>query len=121
MPISRDAGPSRASATATPTTRLTRLPIGSRFAAGSSPAAPSRQGLTALPRLAPSTSANAASGVTMPRAAKLITSSTTATEECAAQVRIAARITSTSGCAAAAPSSRLKLGTFSKAVNSDSS
>ena len=66
-------------AAATPITRLRRLPSGTRRAAGSSPVAPSSTGLIAVPRLAPSTSAKAASGGTVPFAAKDITTSTTVT------------------------------------------
>ncbi|KAG1436465.1 hypothetical protein G6F57_020652 [Rhizopus arrhizus] len=43
----------------TPSTRVNRLPSGSRRAAGSSPVTPSIIGLMAVPRLAPSTSAKA--------------------------------------------------------------
>ena len=45
-----------------PTTRLIRLPIGRRFAAGSPLTPLSIRGLIAVPRLAPRTSANAACG-----------------------------------------------------------
>ena len=111
--ISRLIGPSSASPSTTPISRLTRLPTGSRFAAGSPPIAPSISGLSAVPRLAPSTSANAASGGTTPFAANETMSSTTATLECAAQVNAAARITSISGWVAIAPSSNRRLGTSS--------
>ena len=73
-----------------PTSRLMRLPTGSRRLAGSPRTPASISGLMALPRLAPSTSASAASGVTNCENASDITSSTTATLECAAQVSAAA-------------------------------
>ena len=101
--------------------RLSRLPIGRRRATGSSPDTPSRIGLIAVPRLAPSTRAKAASGGTAPLAANDITSSTTATEECAAQVRPAATSTSSTGSVVIAPSTRRRLGTSSYGVTSETS
>ena len=72
--------------------------------------------MIALPRLAPSTSAKAASGGTTPLAASDITSSTTATLECAAQVNAAATTMAISGSVAMLPSSSRRLGTSSNGV-----
>ncbi len=94
----------------TPRQRLSRLPSGRRFEAGSPATAPSISGLIAEPRLAPSTSAKAASGETVLLAAKEPASRTMATEECAAQVRPAASITSSTGSVETAPKKDWKLG-----------
>ena len=104
---------SSASPSATPTSRFSRLPTGTRFAAGSPPGAPSSSGLSAEPRLAPSTRAKAACGGTTPCVANDIVNSTVATLECAAQVIAAAMITSMTGCVATAPIKRRRLGTSS--------
>ena len=96
--ISTPSRSSSASATTQPSARFSRLPTGSRRATGSSPDTPSSTGLMAVPRLAPSTSAKAACGGTTPLDASDMTSSTTATEECAAQVSSAASSMSNTGC-----------------------
>ena len=73
------------------------LPTGSRRLAGSPRVPLSMSGLMALPRLAPSTSASAASGVTKCDSASDMMRSTTATLECAAQVSAAAISTQRTG------------------------
>ena len=93
--------------------RFNRLPTGSRFAAGSPLPELSRSGISAAPRLAPSTSAKAACGGITPLAAKEAINSTVATLECAAQVKAAAKITSMTGCVAIAPINSRRLGTSS--------
>lgn len=112
---------SAAKASATPASRLTRLPPGSRRPAPSSLAAPSSTRLTAAPRFAPSTRANAACGGTTPLAARVMISRMMATLECAAQVSKAASNTAMTGSVATLPSSIHRLGTSSYGVNRSSS
>ncbi len=91
--------------------------MGSRRAARSAPWPPSITGLTALPRLAPRTSARAAAGVTTPAWAKDMISRTTARLEWAAQVRIAAMSTLRIGSPVMADKRSRTSGAFSAGVN----
>ena len=75
----------KGSASTQPRRRLARLPTGRRRASRS-PEAAARSGLRALPRLAPSTMARAATGVTRPASATEAMTSTAAMLECMAQV-----------------------------------
>ena len=82
-------------------------------AAGSCPIAPSRAGLMAVPRLAPRTRANAASGGTVPLAANDMTSSGNVRQQrssgAAQWLGLAATITSSKGCVEIAPNNSRKL------------
>ena len=86
----------KGSASTQPVSRLIRLPSGRRIAAGS-PERALISGFRALPRLAPSTMASAATGATSPAWASVTMTSTAAMLECMAQVTSVARARTTSG------------------------